>query len=117
MVSDLLQFLAKVQNPAPNIPPIDLKLSLSRSAKPDTTYTSRTTTAAASLPRQVGPCSRQSRQTIFILRKLNLKRPLPGVRVLREDVENQRRAVHDSKIVAEDPLKFSLVARRELLVE
>jgi hypothetical protein len=48
---------------------------------------------AARLPREVRPHTREPRQQILQLRELDLQPPFPAPRPLREDVENQLRAI------------------------
>ena len=50
---------------------------------------------AARLPRQVAPEPRQARQQMLKLREFDLQFAFARPGALREDVENQRRAVED----------------------
>jgi len=51
------------------------------------------------------------------LGQFHLKRALARVRVLGEDVQDQRSSVQNLDIIAEGLLQFALVARRELVIK
>ena len=85
-------------------PAVGLELRLTRAARADT--------AAESL--QVLPHPPHARQVVLELRELYLKLALGAAGVLREDVEDQLRAIDDTCLQC--VLERSLLRRRELLV-
>jgi hypothetical protein len=84
---------------------VHLDLRLARAARAD----------AARLPLQVRPEPAQARQDVLVLGELDLELGLLGAGAAGEDVEDERRAVHD--LAADLALEVALLRRRELLVE
>jgi len=68
---------------------IELELCFARTAQTD-----RTT----ALPFQMRPSAHESRGHVFQLRKLNLQLAFVGARALREDIENETRAIDDTAL-------------------
>ena len=85
-------------------PAVGLELALAGSAGAD----------AAAGARQVGPQPGQARQLVLELGELDLEAALVGLRVLREDVEDQPAAVDDLDL--EQLLEGALLGRRQLVV-
>jgi hypothetical protein len=112
-----IDFFPQVGDAAADIPPVDLQLGLAWAPQAHTADPPGSPGPAARLPRQVRPGTRQPRQSILVLRQLDLQGPLPAVRVLRKDVKDQRRSIEQSQLVAEGALEFTLMSRRELVVE
>ena len=86
------------------MPAVGLELALAGAPRPD----------AALGARQVGPQPRQARQLVLELRQLDLEAALVGLRVQREDVEDQPAAVDDLDL--EELLEGALLGRRQLVV-
>ena len=63
------------------------------------------------------PPARQARQAIFVLRQFDLQRALAGVRVLRENIQNQRRPIEHPHLLAQFLFQIALMARRQFVVE
>ena len=70
---------------------------------------------AARLPRQVAPEPRQPRQQMLQLREFDLQLAFARAGALREDVENQRRAVQD--LAVEYFLQIAALGGRKFVVE
>jgi succinyl-diaminopimelate desuccinylase len=85
-------------------PAVGFELALAGTASPDT--------AAEAL--EMLPHAAHAGQVVLELRELDLELPLGAPRVLREDVEDQLRAIHDAR--AELVLERALLSRAELLV-
>jgi hypothetical protein len=64
---------------------------------------------------EVGPLAAQSRENVLVLRQLNLETAFLRAGVLREDVEDQRRAIKHLHV--ERLLEVALLRRRQLIVE
>ncbi len=67
------------------------------------------------LPRQVAPESRESRQQMLQLREFDLQFAFARAGALREDVENQRRAIQDFAV--EDFFQVAALRGRKFIVE
>ena len=85
LLADLLDAFLHLRDPGPDDPPVGLELALAGSARAD----------PALGPRQVGPQPGQPRQLVLELGELDLEAALVGLRVQREDVEDQPAAVDD----------------------
>ena len=70
---------------------------------------------AAFLPRQVAPKPREPRQQMLKLRQLDLQLAFARAGALREDVENQRRAVENFAV--ENFFEVAALRRRKVVVE
>ena len=92
-------------DPLAEQPPVGLELRLARAAQAD----------AALLALEVGPAAHQARGEMLELRELDLQLALVAARALREDVEDEARAVDDAAL--EPPLEVALLRGRELMVE
>ena len=66
-------------------------------------------------PLEVGPLTSQARKDILVLRQLDLEAPFARAGVLREDIEDKRRAVEHFDV--ELALEVPLLRRRQLVVE
>jgi len=114
--ADRFKFFLQMRDALANLAAVDLKLRLAGAAQPD----ARRPAARRSTPglaRQMRPLAGQARQAVLVLRQLDLERAFARAGVLREDFEDQRRAVDDLHLVAEPLLQLALVARRKLVVE
>ena len=85
-------------------PAVGLELALARSPGAD----------PAAGPRQVGPQPGQAWQLVLELGQLDLETALVGLRVQREDVEDEPAAVDDLDV--EQLLERTLLGRRQLVV-
>src|SRR6185295_19995429 len=83
---------------------VRLELALTRTARPD----------AALRAGEVRPQARQPWQLVFELRELDLEASFVGLRVEREDIEDQPAAVDD--LDAQELFERPLLRRRELVV-
>ena len=92
-------------------PAVDLELRLTRTAGP----TSPPRAPAGTLLAELLAAAAQTRQAVAELRELDLHHALLAVRVLGEDVEDQRDAVDD--VAREQLLEVALLRGRELVVE
>ena len=104
--------LPQEDDPPAGDPPVGLELRLARTARPD----ARAERAgAAAEPLEVLPHAAHARKVVLELRELDLELALGGHSVLREDVEDQLRAVDDARLqrVLEQPL----LRRLELVVD
>ncbi len=115
MRADLLQLILQMRDAPPDHAAVGLQLRLAGAADADASRSSAG--APAGLAGQVGPGPRQTRQPVFVLGKLDLERSLPRMGVLGEDVEDQRGAIQQFDVVAEDLLELALVTGGELIVE
>ena len=104
LLADLLDAFLHLRDPRPDDPPVRLELALAGSARPD----------PALGPRQVGPQLGQPRQLVFELGELDLEPAFVGLRVEREDVEDQPAAVDDLDV--EQALERALLGGRQLVV-
>src|SRR5581483_11274487 len=93
------------RHPAPREAPVGLELRLAGAARAD----------PAAEPLEVLPHPPHPRQVVLELRELDLQLSLGRDRVLREDVEDQLRAVDDAR--RERVLEESLLHRIELVVD
>src|SRR5450432_1058681 len=80
-----LELALKPRDPLLHAAPIDFELRFAGSTRADST----------SLARKVMPHARETREQILQLRELNLQAPFPAARALREDIENQLRAIEN----------------------
>ena len=102
---DAIQAPIKHGHPLGEEPTVGLELGLAGSAQTDT----------ALLALQVGPSAHEPRGHVLELRKLDLQLAFEGACTLREDVENQARAIHDAAL--DEALEIALLAGRERMVE
>src|SRR3989304_1877114 len=112
-----IDLLAQVGDPSADVPAVDLELGLTGAAQTDSAHSAGPPGAAAGLARQVRPGPRQPRQAVLVLGQLHLQRPFPAVRVLGEDVEDQRRAIAQAQLLPQRVFHLALVPRRALVVE
>src|SRR5439155_8070372 len=105
LLAQLLQATSQQRDAATGDPAVGLQLRLARAARADTTPE----------PLEVLPHAPHAREVVLELRELNLQLALRADRVLREDVEDQLRAVDDARLqrVLEQPL----LRRLELVVD
>ena len=104
LLADLLDALLHLRDPGPDDPPVGLELALAGSPRAD----------PALGPRQVGPQLGQPRQLVLELGELDLEAALVGLRMEREDVEDQPAAVDDLDV--EQALERALLGGRQLVV-
>ena len=102
---DLLELLANVVNPVDEAAPVDLELSLTRTSRANT----------ARLLGQRPARATQPRQSVLQQREFHLGLALGGARVLRKDVENDRRAVNGR--ATKYLLQITLLGGRQILLE
>ena len=86
-------------------PPIHFELRFARAARAD----------AAGLARQVVPHPRQPREQILQLRQLDLQSAFAAARALRENIEDQLRAIEH--LAREQVFQIASLRRRKLVVE
>src|SRR4029077_11836461 len=93
---ELLQATPELSDAPPREPAVGLELRLTGAACAD----------AATEPLEVLPHATHARKVVFELRELHLQLSLGARRVLREDVEDQLRAIDHSRVerVLEEPL-------------
>jgi hypothetical protein len=111
MLADFFQLALEEGDALADAAPIDFELRLARPAQADAAGATASRRAAR-LARQVRPLPGEPRQAIFVLRQLDLQRAFFGVRVLGEDVQDERCAVEYPHGVAENFLQIALMARR-----
>src|SRR5262245_570054 len=102
---DLGEPPAKLRDPLPHPPPIDLELGLAGAARADT----------AAEPGEMRPLPREPRQEVLQLGQLDLHLALEAPRPLREDVEDEGAPVDDLPVAG--PLEVPLLGGRERIVE
>ena len=112
----VFQLLFQERDARPDLAAIDFQLRLAGAAQAHAGR-ARSPCPAAGLPHQVRPAARQARQPVFVLRQLDLQRAFARVRVLREDVEDQRRPIEHARLLAQFLLQVALMARRQLVVK
>ena len=105
LLAELGQPSPEERDPPPGQPPVGLELRLPRASRADP--------AAESL--EVLPHPPHAREVVFQLGELDLQLPLGALGMLREDVEDQLRAVDDACL--EGVLEGALLGRRELVVD
>src|SRR5581483_4253827 len=102
---ELLQPPSEDRDAAPREPAVALELRLAGAARPD----------AAAEALQVLPHAAHPRQVVLELCELDLELPLGRCRVLREDVQDQLRAVDDTRV--QRVLEVTLLRRVEIVVD
>ena len=102
---DVLEPPLEQRDPPACEPAVGLELRLARAARAD----------AAAETLEVLPHPAHARQVVLELRELDLQLALGRDGVLREDVEDQLRAVDDSRV--ERVLEVALLRRVELVVD
>src|SRR4051794_36144172 len=100
-----LQLALEARDPFLHTATINFQLRFTRAARADST----------SLPRKVRPHSGQTREQILQLRELDLQAPFATARALREDVEDELRAIEHLAI--EHLLEVAPLCGREFVVE
>ena len=105
LAAELAEAPLEDRDPAPRQPAVRLELRLARSARAD----------AAAQALEVLPHPAHPRQVVLELRELDLELALGADGVLREDVEDQLRAVDDAGL--EGILEQALLGRAELVVD
>ena len=101
----LLQITAQLVDAAADVTAVALQLALTGSARAD---------AAAETAHRLAH-ARQTRQNVLVLRQLDLQLTLAGARTLRENIEDERRAVEYR--AAGQLLQIAHLRRRQLVVE
>ena len=117
MLLRLLDLLLQGRDALAQQPAVHLQLPLPGPAKP---HTAVAAAAAAALPLEVGPELGEPRQAVHVQGQLHLQLPLARARVLREDVEDERRAVDDLDARALAPeldLEVALLPGAQLVVQ
>ncbi len=114
MRADVAQAPAEQRDPAVCEPPVGLELRLTGAARADAAA-DLCGAAPAREPLEVLPHASHPREVVFELREFDLELPLGRDGVLREDVEDQLRAVDHSR--RERILERPLLRRLELLVD
>src|SRR5437867_1216641 len=104
MLANLVDLVLQMCNSLANAPAVELKPRLARAPGANTTALSREHDAA----------SDEARQKELVLRQLNLHATLVGSRVLREDIEDQRRAI-DHAPTGQLVFQVLLRSRRQLV--
>ncbi len=105
LLAQLLQAPPQERDPAAGDPAVALELRLARAARAD----------AAAEPLEVLPHAAHAREVVLELRELDLQLALRADRVLREDVEDQLRAVDDARL--QRVLERPLLRRLEFVVD
>ncbi len=104
LLADLLDALLHLGDAGPDDPAVGLELALAGAARPDPALGAR----------EVGPHLGEPRQLVLELGELDLEAALVGLRVEREDVEDQPAPVDDLDL--DELLERALLGRRELVV-
>jgi len=104
-----------MRDPAANLPSVHFQLRFTGSAHTDPA--ARPAGSSTRLPRQVSPRPGQPRQPVLVLGQLHLHRPLFGLGMACEDIQDQGCAVDHLHILPQHPLDFALLARRKLFIE
>ena len=117
MGADLLQILLKVRYALADLAAIHLELCLTATTKTDAAGAARSAATAAGLAGEVRPLAGEAGKPVFKLSELNLQHPFRCVRMLGEDIEDERSPVEHQDLVVERLLKLPLMARRELIIE
>ena len=104
-LTHLLQITAQLVDAAADVTAVALQLALTGSARAD---------AAAESAHRLAH-TRQTRQNVLVLRQLDLQLALAGARTLRENIEDERRAVEYR--AAGQLLQIAHLRRRQLVVE
>ena len=112
LAAQLPQPFAQQRDAAPGEAPVCLELRLAGAAGADA---GAEAAGAAAEPLEVLPHPPHPRQVVLELRELDLELPLGAHRVLREDVEDQLRAVDHPRL--ERVLERTLLRRAELVVD
>ncbi len=102
---EVLQILTKLGDPTADVLAVDLQLGLAGTARPD---------ATAEPAHRLAPPAEPG-QEVVELRELDLRLALPAPGVQGEDVQDQRRPVHDLDL--QPLLEVSQLARRQLVVK
>ena len=97
MFRDFPDLFFEDRNPFSDFPFIDFKLRFARAAKSNAARGAGTPGRAAALPFEMAPCMRQARKAVFMLCQFNLQPAFMRLRVLSEDIENQRGPVDDAE--------------------
>lgn len=105
LAPDGFQFLLDLVDTFQNAPAVRLELSFAFTPHPN----------AALLARKMAPIARQPRQQMLQLRQFDLKLPFTGPGALRENVQDQRRAIEHFAL--EYLFKVATLCRRQFIVE
>ena len=116
LLAHVFQLLLEEGDARSDLAAIDFQLRFAGAAQAHARR-ARSPCAAAGLPHQVRPAARQTRQAIFVLRQFDLQRAFARVRVLREDIQDQRRPIEHAHLLAQFLLQIALMARRKFVVE
>ena len=116
LLAHVFQLLFEEGDARSDLAAIDFQLRFAGAAQTHARR-ARSPCSAAGLPHQVRPTARQPRQPIFVLRQFDLQRAFARVRVLREDIEDQRRPIEHARLLAQFLLQIALMTRREFVVE
>ena len=104
-LTHLLQITAQLVDAAADVTAVALQLALTGSARAD---------AAAETAHRLAH-TRQTRQNVLVLRQLDLQLALAGARTLRENIEDERRAVEYR--ATGQLFQIAHLRRRQLVVE
>jgi hypothetical protein len=105
LAAEFFDFVAQVRDALADASLVDLQFRLARTARAD----------AAAQTRQGDPFARQARHQVQQLREFDLQRALARARPLREDVQNQLRAVNHARLG--NLLQVALLHRVEFHIE
>ena len=106
----LFQLGFQLVNSLADVAAVGLQLGLARAARTDRAFA-----AACRLAHQMRPHAGQTWQDILVLRQFNLQLALTRAGALRENVQNQRRAIEHGAFG--QLLKVARLRRRQLIVE
>ena len=96
VAAHFLDFALEVGDLALDFAAIDFQLCFTGAARAHTAHST-----AARLSRQVRPLPRKAREAIFILRQLDLQRPLARACMAGEDIHNEDRTVQHQNLWSE----------------
>ncbi len=112
MLTHFFQLIFQLVDAFIDLTPVDFQLSLTRTAKTNTTHTAASPGSPTGLPSKVSPGSCQARQAILILGQFNLQHTFTSISVLGKDIQDQCSPVQDLHIAVEFFFQLALMPGR-----
>jgi hypothetical protein len=109
MCADGLDLIFQLGDPPPDFSPVDFELRFTRPAQPHAGGTT-TSCSTAHLARKVAPLAGEPGKPVLVLRQLHLQSAFSRPRMLREDIQDERRPIDDLNVFSECLFEFALVA-------